>query len=117
MQRRMFLGKIHRARVTEANLAYDGSVSVDGALLDAAGILEHQEVHIWNVTQGTRLATYAIRAPEDSGVVCINGAAAHLNRVGDIIILAAFGSLDESECLTHRPRVVLVDEANRMAKA
>ncbi len=114
MKRRMFLGKIHRARITHADLHYEGSVTIDGTLLDAAGMLEHEEVHVWNVTRGTRLVTYTLRGPEGSGVVCINGAAAHGNRPGDMVILAVFGDVDEAAARAHKPRVVFVDEDNRI---
>ncbi len=114
MRRRMFLGKIHRATVTQADLDYEGSVTIDTDLLEAAGILEHEEVHIWDVTNGNRLATYALAGPAGSGVVCINGAAAHLISPGDIVILATFGDMEDSEARTHSPRVVFVDDANRI---
>ena len=114
MRRRMFLGKIHRAVVTHADLHYEGSVTIDNDLMDAAGILPNEEIHIWNVTQGTRLVTYALQGPAGSGVICINGAAAHLNSPGDIVILATFGELEDDEAKTWTPRVVLVDEQNRI---
>lgn len=114
MRRRMFLGKIHRATVTHADVDYEGSVTIDGDLMDAAGILEHEEVHIWNVTRGTRLATYALRGPSSSGIVCINGAAAHLMKPGDLTILATFGEMDDGEARAHVPKVVLVDAKNRI---
>jgi aspartate 1-decarboxylase len=110
----MFLGKIHRATVTHADLDYEGSVTIDAELMDAAGILEHEEVHIWNVTRGSRLATYALRGPSGSGVICINGAAAHHMKPGDIAIIATFGDMEDAEARTHLPRVVLVDEHNRV---
>jgi aspartate 1-decarboxylase len=110
----MFLGKVHRAVVTHADLDYEGSVSVDADLLDAAGILEHEEVHVWNVTRGTRLVTYALRAPSGSGVVCINGAAAHLASPGDLAIIASFGEMSDEEARAHQPKVVLVDRQNRI---
>ncbi|MEM7446914.1 MAG: aspartate 1-decarboxylase [Myxococcota bacterium] len=113
MQRRMFLGKIHRATVTHADLDYEGSVTVDADLLEAAGILEHEEVHVWNVTRGSRLVTYALRGARGEGVICINGAAAHLNRPGDIVILATFGELSSDEASVHTPKVVRVDSKNR----
>jgi aspartate 1-decarboxylase len=99
----MFLGKIHRATITHADLDYEGSVTVDSDLLDAAGILEHEEVQVWNVTRGSRLATYALRGPRGSGLICINGAAAHLNqpRSGD---LASFGQMSDEEARTRRSR-------------
>lgn len=114
MRRRMFLGKIHRATVTQADLHYEGSVTIDKDLLDAAGILEHEEVQIWNVTNGNRLATYALEGPPGSGVVCINGAAAHLMNPGDLVIMATFGEMDSEEAEAHVPKVVFVDETNRI---
>jgi aspartate 1-decarboxylase len=114
MRRTFFRSKIHRATVTHADLDYEGSVSIDEDLLDAAGILEYEAVHVWNITRGTRLSTYAIKGARGSGVVCINGAAAHLNRPGDLVILATFAELEESEVRGHRPTVVLVDAGNRI---
>ncbi len=114
MKRRMFLGKIHRARITHADLHYEGSVTIDRDLMDAAGMLEHEEVHVWNVTRGTRLVTYTLRGPAGSGVVCINGAAAHANQPGDLVILATFGEMDDAEARAHQPKVVFVDEQNRV---
>ena len=114
MRRRMFLGKIHRATVTQADLDYEGSVTIDADLLDAAGILVHEEVQIWNVSNGNRLATYALEGPRGSGVVCINGAAAHLVDPGDLVILASFGELDDAEARVHEPKVVFVDCQNRI---
>lgn len=113
----MFNGKIHRATVTDADLSYEGSVTIDADLMRAANIHVHEAVHIWNVTRGTRLQTYAIAAPPGSGVVCVNGAAAHLNRVGDIVILATFVELEEHELDAHRPRIVRVDGRNRPLEA
>ncbi|MCS6856175.1 MAG: aspartate 1-decarboxylase [Sandaracinaceae bacterium] len=114
MRRRMFLAKIHRATVTHADLNYEGSVTVDADLLDAAGMLEHEEVHVWNVTRGTRLVTYLLKGPRGSGIVCINGAAAHLVKPKDIVILATYGEMDEEEAKRHVPRVVRVDASNRI---
>jgi aspartate 1-decarboxylase len=110
----MFLGKIHRATVTQADLDYEGSVTIDAELMEAAGIVEHEEVHIWDVTNGNRLATYALVGPAGSGVVCINGAAAHLVHPGDVVILATFGELEADEVVGHSPKVVFVDEGNRI---
>ncbi len=114
MRRTFLRSKIHRATVTHADLEYEGSVSIDEDLLDAAGIWEHEAVHVWNITRGTRLQTYAIRGQRGSGVVCINGAAAHLNKPGDLVILASFAELEESEARTFKPSVVLVDSQNRI---
>ncbi len=110
----MFLGKVHRCVVTHADLEYEGSVTVDAELLDAAGILEHEEVQIWNVTRGTRLMTYALRGPVGSKVVCINGAAAHRMSVGDTVIIATFGEMSDEEAKKHVPKVVLCNEKNEI---
>lgn len=112
MRRTMLGGKIHRATVTEACLDYEGSITVDEDLLDAAGILEYEAVEVWNVTNGSRLRTYAIAGARGSGVVCVNGAAAHRARAGDLVILASFVSLTDAEARAHRPRVVFVDARN-----
>lgn len=114
MRRRMFSAKIHRATVTCADVDYEGSVTIDQDLLDAAGILEWEEVHIWDVTNGARLSTYAISGPRGSGVIGINGAAAHLIHPGDLVILATFVDLDEAEAREHQPTPVFVDENNRI---
>ena len=114
MKRRMFLSKIHRATITHADLEYEGSVTIDTDLMEAADILPHQEVHVWNVTRGTRLATYALPGPRGSGVICINGAAAHLNGPGELCILATFGEMDEAEARVHEPLVVFVDKHNHI---
>ena len=114
MRRTFFKSKIHRATVTHADLDYEGSVTIDEDLMDAAGIWNYEAVHIWNITRGTRLQTYAIKGQRGSGVICINGAAAHLNRPGDMVILATFAELEESEARAHEPAVVLVDRQNRI---
>ncbi len=114
MRRRMFLGKIHRATVTHADLEYEGSVTIDEGLMEAAGMLEHEEVHILNVTRGSRLVTYTLKGPRGSGVICINGAAAHLNSPGDMVILATYGEMENDEAKAHQPKVVLVDSKNRI---
>src|SRR5439155_14449246 len=97
MRRVMFKSKIHRATVTQADLDYEGSLTLDRNLLEAADILPGEQVHVWNVTRGTRLQTYAITGEAGSGVVCINGAAAHLVSPGDLVIVATFTDLDEAE--------------------
>lgn len=114
MRRRMFLSKIHRAVVTHADLHYEGSCTIDVDLMDAADILPNQELHIWNITQGTRIVTYALPGPRGSGVICINGAAAHHNSPGDLVILATFGEMDSEEARTFEPRIVMVDKDNRI---
>ncbi len=115
--RSLFKSKIHRATVTEANLEYEGSITIDADLMRAADILPWEEVHVWDVTRGSRLSTYAMEGPSGSGVICVNGAAAHLVKPGDVIIIATFCMLSEDEARTHRPRVVLVDAQNRMMNA
>ena len=113
MRLSMFKSKIHRATITHADLHYEGSVTIDADLLDAAGILPNEAVHVWNVTRGTRLMTYALEGPRGSGAVCINGAAAHLNSPGDLVILATFADMDPAEARRHVPTVVRVDAKNR----
>jgi len=114
LSRSLFKSKIHRATVTHADVEYEGSVTIDADLLDAADILEHEEVHIWNVTRGSRLSTYALRGEPGSGVICINGAAAHLNQPGDLVIIATFAQVAEAAARGFKPTVVLVDEQNRI---
>ena len=109
----LFKAKIHRATVTHADLDYEGSVTISGELLDASGILEHEQVHIWNVTQGTRLVTYALRGDDHSGIICINGAAAHLANPGDKVIIAAFAEVEAEAAAGWKPTVVFVDGQNR----
>jgi aspartate 1-decarboxylase len=113
MRRTMFKSKIHRATVTQADLHYEGSVTVDTDLLRAADILPFEKVAIWNVTRGSRIETYALEGPARSGVICINGAAAHLNQPGDLVIIATFAEVDEAEARAWKPTVVFVDEKNR----
>ena len=113
MLRTMMTSKIHRATVTEANLHYVGSVTVDADLLDAANLLEGEQVAIVDVTNGARLETYTIAGERGSGVIGINGAAAHLVNPGDIVILIAYGQLDEEELKTYAPSVVFVDGDNK----
>jgi len=114
MRLNVFKSKIHRATVTHADLDYEGSVTIDRDLLDAAQILPFEAVHIWNVTRGSRLVTYALEGPAGSGAVCVNGAAAHMNRPGDLIILATFADMTPEEARAHVPTVVLVDDRNRV---
>jgi aspartate 1-decarboxylase len=113
MRLNMFKSKIHRATVTHADLEYEGSVTVDSDLLDEAEILPYEAIHIWNVTRGSRLMTYALPGPRGSGAICVNGAAAHLNQPGDLVILATFAEMTRAEARAHRPIVVRVDGENR----
>ena len=116
MLRPMLLSKIHRATVTAADLHYVGSVTVDLDLLDAADLLPGQQVDIVDVTNGSRLTTYVIPGERGSGVLCVNGAAAHLVQPGDVVILIGYGLLDAAELATHSPKVVFVDAANRVVE-
>lgn len=113
MRLNVFKSKIHRATVTHADLEYEGSVTIDADLLDAANILPHEAVHIWNVTRGSRLVTYALEGPRGSGAIAVNGAAAHLNKPGDLVILATFADMTPEEARKHCPTVVRVDARNR----
>lgn len=114
MLRTMFKSKIHRATVTEADLHYVGSVTVDAALMEAADLLPGELVHIVDITNGARLETYVIEGRRDSGVIGINGAAAHLVHPGDLVILMSYAQVDDAEARTMRPRVVHVDADNRV---
>jgi len=111
--RTMLRGKIHRATVTGADLHYEGSVTIDVDLLEGADILPHEQVAIWNVTNGERFTTYALPGQRGSGVVCINGAAAHKASRGDLVIIAAFAQVEEAEARTWTPHCVFVDGRNR----
>ncbi len=116
MFRTMLKSKIHRATVTEADLHYVGSVTIDADLMAAADLLEGEQVTIVDVTNGARLETYAITGERGSGVIGINGAAAHLVHPGDIVILIAYGVMDEMESRSYRPRVVFVDADNKIVE-
>jgi aspartate 1-decarboxylase len=110
----MLKSKIHRARVTEANLYYEGSITIDGKLMDASGILEHEKVEVLNINTGGRLETYAIRGKDGSGVVCMNGPAARGASVGDEIIILAYAAVDAAVAGGLAPVVIKVDAANKI---
>ena len=112
----MMKSKIHRATVTQADLDYVGSVTIDMDLLDAADLLEGEQVTIADITNGARLETYVIPAPRGSGIITINGAAAHLVHAGDLVIIMSYALLDDAEARALKPRVVHVDENNRVVK-
>ena len=114
MQRIMLNAKLHRVHVTHSELHYEGSCAIDDDLLDAADILEYQKIDIYNVTNGERFSTYAIRAQRGSGLISVNGAAAHKANPGDILIIASYVMLDEKELANFHPKLVYVDEHNRM---
>jgi len=115
MRKNMLNAKLHRVRVTHAELDYEGSVAIDSALLEAAQIHEYEQLEVYNVTNGERFGTYAIRAEKNSGIISVNGAAAHKASPGDIIIICTYVSLDESELKNFKPRLVYVDENNRIS--
>lgn len=115
MFRQLLRGKLHRVTTTHAELNYIGSCAIDQDLLDAAGIVEYEQIHIWNVNNGERFITYAISAPAGSGVISVNGSAARRVQVGDILIIAAFAFVNDADVATHQPRVVMVDDQNRVA--
>lgn len=112
--RRMFKSKLHRAVITDADLEYEGSVTLDANFMEAADIIEHEYVHIWNVTRGTRLQTYALNGDRGSKVCCVNGAAAHLMKKGDRVIIATFTDVADDQLEGWQPTVVLVDENNNI---
>ena len=114
MQRTMLKSKIHRATVTGACVDYEGSVTIDSRLLEASDILEYEQVHIYNVSNGERFATYVIRGEPDSGVICLNGAAARKVSVRDLVIICSYVSLDDTECGNHKAKNVFVDKDNRI---
>ena len=114
MIRTMLKCKIHRATVTDAVLHYEGSVTVDKTLMDAAGLVEYEQVHIWNVDNGNRFTTYVIDGEPGSGVICLNGAAARQVSKGDLVIIAAFAAYDEKEMANFHPTLVYVDGKNRI---
>jgi aspartate 1-decarboxylase len=114
--RNFLLGKVHRAKVTRADLDYVGSITIDQDLIEAAGFLENEKVDIYDVTNGSRLSTYVIPGMRGSGEVGINGAAAHLVQKGDLVIIAAYGMMTPQEAALHRPNVVHVDEENRIVE-
>lgn len=117
MRRKMMFSKIHRATVTHADLEYEGSVTIDVDLINAAGILPFEWICIWNVTQGTRLETYVLPGPSGSGVICVNGAAAHLNAPDDIVILCTYCTMEDEEARNHVGTCVRVDAQNRIISA
>jgi aspartate 1-decarboxylase len=113
VRRTLLKSKIHRATVTEADLHYAGSVTIDSELMRLADIVDHEQVDVLNITNGQRLTTYAIPAASGSGEICINGAAAHLVGPGDLVIIVSYAEYDESELPHYSPKVILVDEHNR----
>lgn len=115
MLTQMLKCKIHRANVTHAELHYEGSCAIDGILLDLAGMLEYEQIQIYNVTNGQRFTTYAIRAEEGSGIISVNGAAAHRASVGDIVIIAAYGLYEKAELSNFKPNLVYCNTDNTVS--
>ncbi len=114
MQLTLLKAKIHRATVTHAELHYEGSCAIDGRLLDISGIREYEQVHIFNVDNGQRFVTYAIRAEEGSGIISVNGAAAHRAQPGDLVIICAYSTMEEAEAAQYKPTLVYVDRQNAL---
>lgn len=114
MQITMMKSKIHRVRVTQAELNYVGSITIDEDLMDAVGLLENEQVHVVNNNNGERLITYAIKGERGTGIICLNGSAARKAQVGDIVIIMAYGILDSEEARSFKPRVVFPDDTNRL---
>jgi len=109
----MLKSKLHRATVTQSDLDYEGSITIDPDLLETAGIFINEQVDVLNITNGNRLTTYAIEGERGSGVIGINGAAAHLVDIGDLVIICAYAQMDEGKAKTHTPTVILLDENNK----
>jgi len=117
LQSLMLKAKLHKASVSHAELDYEGSCAIDGNLLDSAGIREFEQIQIYNISNGERFTTYAIRAESGSGIISVNGAAAHKANVGDKVIICAFGSYTEAEMLNHKPKLVYLDESNTITRS
>lgn len=116
MQLTMLKCKLHRARVTHSELDYDGSCAIDSRLLDLAGIMEFEQIQIYNIANGERFTTYAIKAEPGSGIISVNGAAAHKARVGDRVIICAYTAMEEGQARVFKPRLVYLDETNRVVR-
>ncbi|MFW2373445.1 MAG: aspartate 1-decarboxylase [Gammaproteobacteria bacterium] len=110
----MLKAKLHQARVTHSELEYEGSCAIDGHLLDTAGIHEYEQIQIYNLANGERFVTYAIRAQDNTGIISVNGAAAHKANPGDRVIICSYAQLDQKELITFKPKLVYLDEANRI---
>ncbi len=113
MQRTLLKSKIHRATVTESNLNYIGSLTIDSSLMELANIIEYEQIHVLNISNGNRLITYAIKGKENSGRICANGAASHLINIGDLIIIGTYASLNEEELEKFKPQILHVDKENK----
>ncbi len=109
--------KLHRARVTEANLEYEGSLTIDRTLLDKVGLLPYEKIHIYNINNGERFETYAMSGPSDSGVICLNGAAARKGLTGDLLIIVSYALFEEDELHNYKPRIVVLNPDNSIKKS
>jgi len=116
MQRTLLKAKLHHARVTHSELEYEGSCAIDGHLLDTAGILEYEQIQIYNLDNGKRFTTYAIRAENHSGIISVNGAAAHKANPGDRVIICTYASVDQQELSNFKPKLVYLDETNQVKR-
>ena len=116
MQRTLLKAKLHHARVTHSELEYEGSCAIDGHLLDTADILEYEQIQIYNLDNGKRFTTYAIRAENHSGIISVNGAAAHKARPGDRVIICSYASLEQNELANFKPKLVYLDENNQITR-
>ncbi len=116
MQRTLLKAKLHHARVTHSELEYEGSCAIDGHLLDTAGIMEYEQIQIYNLDNGERFTTYAIRAEDNSGIISVNGAAAHKANPADRIIICSFAVLDQQELASFKPRLVYLDQNNQIKR-
>jgi aspartate 1-decarboxylase len=116
MQVTLLKAKLHRARVSHAELDYEGSCAIDSQLLDAAGMLDYEQIQIYNVTNGERFTTYAMRAEAGTGIISINGAAAHRAKPGDIIIICAYCQMNAAEAINHKPRLIYLNEHNKVVR-
>ncbi|HEX4300348.1 MAG TPA: aspartate 1-decarboxylase [Gammaproteobacteria bacterium] len=116
MQVTLLKAKLHRARVSHAELDYEGSCAIDSQLLDAAGMLDYEQIQIYNVSNGERFTTYAMRAEAGSGIISINGAAAHRAAPGDIIIICAYCEMNAAEAMNHKPRLIYLNEHNKVVR-
>lgn len=113
MQRILLKSKIHRATVTDAHLHYEGSITIDRDLMELADLIDHEQVQVYDVNNGNRLTTYVIPGERGSGIICINGAAAHLVHTGDLVIICSYANYESAECVVHHPKVILVNDRNR----
>ncbi len=116
MQSTMLKAKLHRARVTHSELEYEGSCAIDGLLLESSGIKEYEQIHIYNVNNGERFTTYAIRAEKGSGIVSVNGAAARLAAPGDIVIICAYTLVSQQELINYKPNLIYVNHDNQITR-